>query len=211
MYREWSCHRRRTGLPRHLSDRFLFRDASGSRTLRAEVAEMQNVELFVHMAEIAGVFVGFGALIVVRSGGPSNVYDVTAIGMVVWLGIQVVADALVPIALSRFEVTPHAVWAASTLLFLSLFWVGDAVVRRVWAERRAYLAANPIRARAGIELVGGVFWIPMTVALAAVLLGVLPTQEEALYFAAVVMLLLGDATMLLMAVLSVFRGPGPAA
>ena len=33
---------------------------------------MQNVELFVHMAEIAGVFVGFGALIAVRSGGASG-------------------------------------------------------------------------------------------------------------------------------------------
>ena len=31
---------------------------------------MQEVGLFVTLAEIAGVFVGFGALIAVRSGDP---------------------------------------------------------------------------------------------------------------------------------------------
>jgi len=29
---------------------------------------MQDAELFIHSAEIAGVFVGFGALIAIRSG-----------------------------------------------------------------------------------------------------------------------------------------------
>ena len=33
---------------------------------------MQDTELFLSLAEIAGVFVGFGALIAVRSGGPTE-------------------------------------------------------------------------------------------------------------------------------------------
>jgi uncharacterized membrane-anchored protein YitT (DUF2179 family) len=44
---------------------------------------MQETELFLSLAEIAGVFVGFGALIAIRSGGTSDVYDVAYIGMVV--------------------------------------------------------------------------------------------------------------------------------
>ncbi len=104
---------------------------------------MQDVELFVHMAEIAGVFVGFGALIAVRSAGPSDIYDITGVGMVVWIGIQVVIAALTPIAISRFEVPPHALWAVCSATVLVLFWVaylaanpGDDVVRRLWPERR---------------------------------------------------------------------------
>ena len=38
---------------------------------------MQDTELFLSLAEIAGVFVGFGALIAVRSGGPSDAADIS--------------------------------------------------------------------------------------------------------------------------------------
>src|SRR5512142_2877228 len=124
---------------------------------------MQDVELFVHMAEIAGVFVGFGALIAIRSGGPSDIYDVTGIGMVVWIGIQVVTGALVPVALSRFEVPTHALWAVCSAMMLVIFWIGDEVLVRVWPERRAFIATNPIRRRWRAELVGFFFWMPMSV------------------------------------------------
>ena len=40
---------------------------------------MQDAELFLSLAGIAGVFVGFGALISVRSGGPSGAYEVSYI------------------------------------------------------------------------------------------------------------------------------------
>ncbi len=171
---------------------------------------MQDVELFVHMAEIAGVFVGFGALIAVRAGGPSDIYDVTGIGMVVWIGIQVVIGALVPVALSRFDVPAHALWATCSVMLLVLFWVGDEVVSRMWAERRAYMAANPIRSRWRSELAFGVLWLPMTAALVGVLVGAFPAQEEALYFGALVLLLLGDAMVLLVAVVTGFRPSRPA-
>jgi hypothetical protein len=38
---------------------------------------MQDVDLLVQLAGIAGVFVGFGALISVRSGGPSDAHEVS--------------------------------------------------------------------------------------------------------------------------------------
>ena len=40
---------------------------------------MQEAGLFVTLAEIAGVFVGFGALIAVRSGGASDAREVAGI------------------------------------------------------------------------------------------------------------------------------------
>ncbi len=49
----------------------------------------------------------------------------------------------------------------------------------------------------------------MTAALALVLLGAAPSREEALYFAALVLMLLGDAMVLPMAVTSSFRPSRP--
>ncbi len=166
---------------------------------------MQDVELFVHMAEIAGVFVGFGALIAVRSGGPSDIYDVTYIGMVVWFGILVVLAALAPIAISRFDVPTRLLWPTCSAMALALFFVGDEVVSRVWSERRAYMAANPLRRRWRSELLAAIFWVPMTVALVLVMLGVPAGREEALYLAALILLLMLDATLLLFTVLAVGR------
>ena len=79
---------------------------------------MQDTELFLSLAEIAGVFVGFGALIAVRGGGASDAWGVAGIGMIVWGGIQVVALALAPVAIGRFEV-PWLV--ALILVVLGLF------------------------------------------------------------------------------------------
>ena len=53
---------------------------------------MQDVDLFLSLAEIAGVFVGFGALIAVRSGITSDVYEVTGISMVCWIAIHGAVD-----------------------------------------------------------------------------------------------------------------------
>jgi hypothetical protein len=126
---------------------------------------MQDVDLFLSLAEIAGVFVGFGSLIAIRAGGTSDVYDVAYVGMVVWVGIQVVAASLIPVAISRFDVPGHALWLSCGLIVLALFWVGDSVVWRLSAERRALLAATPTKARAKYEVAAVPLWLPANIAL----------------------------------------------
>jgi hypothetical membrane protein len=54
-----------------------------------------------------------------------------------------------------------------------------------------------------VELVGVAVWLPATVALVLVVLGVVPDQEAALYFAAIVLFLMMDALLLLMIVFRV--------
>jgi hypothetical protein len=163
---------------------------------------MQDVELFVALAEIAGIFVGFGALIALRSGATAEPAEVAFVGMVVWMGVQVVAGALAPVAISRFGVSGHALWLACSLMLLAIFWIGDELVKRLSPERRAILAAMPRKARTRQELIGVPFWLPMNLALALVVLGVLPDHEEALYFAALVLLLLFDAGLVLLMVVT---------
>ncbi len=46
-----------------------------------------ETELFVHFAEIADVFVGFGALISVRSAQPSDAHDVVYLRAVLGIGL----------------------------------------------------------------------------------------------------------------------------
>jgi len=170
---------------------------------------MQDTELFLSLAEIAGVFVGFGALIAVRSAGTSEDYGVASVGIVVWCGILVILVALVPVALSRFDIPGHALWVACSLIALAVFWIGNEVVGRASRELQALKAVYKRRTRVWVEVVSAALWAPMTVALAAIVLGLLPDQEPALYFASVVLLLFMDAWLLLLLVFSVGR-PQPA-
>ena len=166
---------------------------------------MQDIDLFLSMAEIAGVFVGFGALIAIRSGGGPDTFDVAYIEMVVWQAIGIVIAALAPVVVSRFGVTGHGLWLPCSVLVLAIFWLGDAVILRLSSERRAALAAWPMKARVREELVGMGVWLPASAALLLVVVGAFPDREEALYFAAVALLLVLDAGILLMAVFHLGR------
>ena len=158
---------------------------------------MPDVELFLSVAEIAGVFVGFGALIALRSGAATTSSEVLFVGMVVLLGVQAVAVALAPVALSQFDGARDWLWAASGAIALAVYWGGQLASVRVSPERRSFVAAAPRGIRGPYEIVGALFWLPMNVALVLVVLGVPAGQQAALYFAALVLLLLFDAVMVL--------------
>jgi hypothetical protein len=81
---------------------------------------MQDTDLFLSLAEIAGVFVGFGALISVRSSGASDAHEVAYIRPVVTLAICVVVAALAPVIISRYGVTGHELWLVCSLVALCL-------------------------------------------------------------------------------------------
>ena len=150
---------------------------------------MQDADLLVQLAGIAGVFVGFGALISVRSGGPSDAHEVAYIRWVVSIGIWVVIAALEPVIISRYGIAGHELWLACSLLALVLFAVMLTVNGRspeMGEDRAAILATTP----GAMVVVGAVFtmWLPtafLVLALALVVLGLFPNQEQALYLTAV--------------------------
>jgi|BarGraNGADG00312_2_1021985.scaffolds.fasta_scaffold16409_2 hypothetical protein len=170
---------------------------------------MQDADLFLSLAGIAGVFVGFGALISVRGSGPSDTFDVAYIGMVVSMGVWVIVAAIAPVTISRFNVVDHGLWLVCSLLALVLFWIGDEAMQRMSPERRVLKAAYPLKARARVEIVGAFLWVPMNVALILIVLGLVPDREPALYFAAIVLFLFLDASMLLLTVTSAGRPQTP--
>jgi hypothetical protein len=157
---------------------------------------MQDVDLFLSLAEIAGVFVGFAALISVRSGGASEAHEVAYIRSVVWLGLWVVIAALAPVVVSRYDLTGHAVWLACSLIALALF-VGGFILNRRTPEHRADMASYPRSFVLGGTILVASFVIPVAVALILIVLGVVPHQEPALYITAVALVLFFAAFALL--------------
>lgn len=63
--------------------------------------------LFVAIAEIAGVFVGFGALISVSRRNEIEAAQLARIRGLVTVGLTLIVVALVPVALNLYGVTDH--------------------------------------------------------------------------------------------------------
>jgi hypothetical protein len=150
---------------------------------------MQDTELFLSLAEIAGVLVGFGALIAVRSGATMEVGEINDIRWVMTTGIWVVIVALAPTIISSYGATGHELWLLCGLLALALLVIMISVFARTpenQAELDHNLATVP-RAKIALVMVP-TFWLPLALlvlALVLVVLGPFPDQEQALYVTAV--------------------------
>ncbi len=145
---------------------------------------MQDTDLFLSLAEIAGVFVGFGALISVRSGGASDAHEVTYIRSVMTTAIWVVVAALAPVIVSRYDIAGHGLWLPCSLVALVL-WLGLWIANERTTEARELFAAlSPAQSAASMASFL-LLIVPMMGALILVALGPFPDQEPALYLTAV--------------------------
>ena len=150
---------------------------------------MQDAELFIHSAEVAGVFVGFGALIAIRSGATMTTSEINAIRWVMTAGIWVLVVALAPAFIASYGLGGRELWLASSLLALGFLAIVLVVFART-PENRAEVHANVGRIpwSVMVMVMGSTFWLPLAglvLALALVILGLLPDQQEALYLSAV--------------------------
>ncbi len=167
---------------------------------------MQDADLFMELAGIAGVFVGFGALIAVRSGGASDVFEIAWMRGVVSIGLVAVLAALAPVVISRYGLIQHEVWALSSILFLVGFG-GTFALNNLSLEART--ADDPLPR--SLQIIRFAVWLPSMAFLfltpIAIALGLAPALEEALYFTLLVLTLAWCAMALLMLV---FTGRRPA-
>ena len=102
---------------------------------------MQELGLFVTLAEIAGVFVGFGALIAVRSGGASDAREVVYIRAVLSFGVWVVVVALAPVTLGAYDIGEREVWLVSGLVAVAAF-AGVFAFNRLTPEMQDWWAGR---------------------------------------------------------------------
>ncbi len=156
---------------------------------------MGEPALFVTIAEIAGVFVGFAALISVTGRddiAPSQLAQVRA---VVTIGLVVVVAALVPVGLASYAPSDAALWRVSSLLFLVLVWAVIALSLRRPENRTssvAFARTSPVLA--------AVFWGILEVAIQVPLLltvfGAFPDLAPAFYTTALIVHLFEAAFVL---------------
>jgi hypothetical protein len=163
---------------------------------------MQDADLLLELAAIAGVFVGFGALIAVRSGGASDPFELSPTRGVVLMGMMTIIAAVLPVTLGRYDLADHDVWLLSSVLSLAAF-VGLGFV---FARTPEYRAVAKDLASARFAVVERAAYVLYMIAVAllpiCIVLGLAPELEPALYFTFVVVLLLGAAWTLLWLVLS---------
>jgi len=168
-----------------------------------------ETELFVHFAEIAGVFVGFGALISLRSARVTDAHDVVYLRSVLGLGVWVVVSALVPIAVARYGVSGHRLWLVCASVALVVFAVVLALLSRTPEFRE--LDRSPELVDRVFPIVGLPLHLAIAGSLLLTILGVRTAIDEALYVTALTAGVVFAGYTLLACVLSQKQEPGPTA
>jgi hypothetical protein len=147
--------------------------------------DAHTIDFLISLAEISGVFVGFGVLI----GAVQRMNDVTperkALAQVVSvIGLIALLAALVPPTLREFGVSGHSLWFYSSIGYFIVIFIGIAAVI-VDEDFREYGIINYKRWR----FVAPIFWIclevPLQGALFLNIFGVLPDKANAFYIFAV--------------------------
>jgi hypothetical protein len=169
---------------------------------------MQDADLFMELAGIAGVFVGFGALIAVRGGGASDAFEIAYMRGVVSFGLLTIVAALAPVTVGRYDLAEHQLWALSSVVVL-VGLVAVIVLNASTPEYRDDTAAFPRSRWLRVFAMGSVAFLMLAAVLApiVIILNLAPGAEAALFFTAVVVILLFDALQLLQ---MVFRRRHPA-
>ena len=110
----------------------------------------EEVDTLLAIAEIAGVFVGFAALVTViagRSDTRAQYDDTFTLFHVVISSVQVIAAALVPVVLNHYGLSQPSVWRVSSSLMFVLNWIVILFVNHV---TQGYARAHARRRAASV-------------------------------------------------------------
>jgi hypothetical protein len=167
--------------------------------------EQDVFQLFLSIAQIAGVFVGFGALI--SAAKDQTMAARVQLRGVVLTGLLVLIAALLPIALARFGLADRALWGCASAVFLLVN--GMIIMIQLRHPEISEWIRTDVRERPVHQIL---FWVilevPILASLVLALLSVMPTLDVAFYITALVLNLLEAAYLLALVVLA--RGASPA-
>ena len=161
--------------------------------------------LFLTLAEIGGVFVGFGALIAATRRAEFERAQLERIRAVVTIGLVVVVASLVPIGLGSYGLGDRPLWFISSLVFLILQW--SVILLSLRSRGARTVLADTTRAS---PLTAAFFWLalelPVQVPLILTLFGRFPAREPAFYTTSLVFNLF-QAAFILAQVVTTQSGP----
>lgn len=145
---------------------------------------MENTDLFVTIAEIAGVFVGFAALISVTRRSEMDGAQLGQLRAVVTVGLLVVVAALLPVALAAYDIEGRGLWVASSAVYLALNWI--VIVLALRRPENRQLAGTQARTT---PVLATLFWLleaAVQVPLLLIIIGLDGTLDPAFYLTALV-------------------------
>ncbi|MBD3195858.1 MAG: hypothetical protein GF317_12425 [Candidatus Lokiarchaeota archaeon] len=140
----------------------------------------EDIELFIGIAHIAGIFVGFGALISLTGRDEIEASQLGRIRSVVTSGLLVIVASLVPIGLDRYGITGHIFWFICSLIYFIINWM--VIIFSLRNPENKEAAVNQIKSKTVIALL---FWllleIPFQIPLILTFTGLFPDLEPAFY------------------------------
>jgi hypothetical protein len=147
-----------------------------------------DLHVFIAIAEIAGIFVGFGALIGVTRPDQIARAQLARLRGLVIIGLTIIIAGLLPVALDLYGFTDHNLWFISSLIFYLLNWIVTIMSFRDPINRE--LMKTEVRTHPVISVV---FWvsleIPFHILLILILFGIFPPLEPALFLTALLIYL----------------------
>jgi hypothetical protein len=148
---------------------------------------VQNIEIFIGIAHIAGIFVGFEALI-----SATHKKEAERIKGIITVGLTTIIASLLPIGLGSYGFSGHILWFLCSLIYFSLDWTVIILSLRM-SENREYLKTQTKTSTIFFWLI---FEVPIQVSLILTLIGLFPDLEEAFYTTALLFNLFSAAYVL---------------
>ncbi|WES63325.1 hypothetical protein P0L94_12745 [Microbacter sp. GSS18] len=156
-----------------------------------------NEELLLHLAEIGGVFVGFGALIAVRSPESRDPHARGYLRAMVWMGSSTMLFALLPIILAGYGLSGRALWLTCAIVALIVYLLLVVIDNRQPDMSGEWEHAHPAYGRTFVAV-----GLPLHATIAGgsllIIIGILPTLEPAIYATVVTATLVFAAWTLVM-------------
>jgi hypothetical protein len=153
-----------------------------------------TIEFLFVLAQIAGIFVGFGALISSSAVAGTTETEARTLGVVVYVGIMVVIGSLLPVLLDTFGLEIGWSLKIGSITILAMAWL---IIAKSWDGIALTFREKPIYSV--------IFWtqeFAVQAPLVLILLGVFAAQAEALYLTTIVVSVFEAAQMMVGLVLS---------
>jgi hypothetical protein len=147
----------------------------------------ENVEIFIGIAHIAGIFVGFEALI-----SATHKKGDEMIRGIVTVGLMTIIASLIPIGLASYGFSGHILWFLSSLIYFCLDWIAIILSLRM-SENREYLKDQKKSTTIFFWLI---FEVPLQVTLILAITGLFPDLDQAFYITALLFNLFSAAYVL---------------
>jgi hypothetical protein len=152
--------------------------------------------LFLGVAQIAGIFVGFGGIIGSLGDFHARTEAAKLLQSVVSMSISAMTAALIPATLIQFQLEPQVLWPLSAGIYILLIWLGGTLVVMFNPEFRDWFRAHIRRA----PLFAALFWfgleVPIQLSLFAALFDVAPQWSQGFYVTALMFNLFQAAVLL---------------